>query len=82
MHAKTQNFLAEQKSENFKFTKEIALLEKGKVELQNSIYACLGKLHKLEKAVGVKAKAFTYAFDQTLNDNDINSKVIIDREDI
>jgi len=77
-----QIFLANQKTENFKFVKEIAVLEKDKIDLQNSIYQCLGKLHKLEKEVGIKAKAFTYAFDQSLVDNDINSKVIIEREDL
>ncbi len=82
MQLRIQGFLGEQKKENFKFQKEIAVLEKDKVELQNSIYSCLGKLHKLEKLVGIKAKAFTYAFDQSLNDNDINSKVDIKREDI
>jgi len=82
MLLKTQKLVADQKSENFKFMKEIAVLEKGKVELQNAIYACLGKIHQLEKYVGIKAKAFTYAYDQSMIDTDINGKVIIDREDI
>lgn len=79
---KEQNNFADFKTENFKLKKEIVELEKGKIELQNAIYACLGKLYKLEKEVGIKAKAYVYGFDSTLNDNGINAKVIIMDEDI
>ncbi len=83
MKKMVQSFLADQKTENFKYVKEIAVLEKDKIEIQNSIYACLGKLHKLESNVGIKAKAFTHAFDQSLRDSESNNnKVIIDKEDI
>jgi hypothetical protein len=58
------------------------MLEKEKIDLQNTIYACLGKLHKLENNVGIKAKAFTYAFDQTIKDSELSNKILIDKEDI
>jgi len=82
MKKMVQSFLADQKTENFKYVKEIALLERDKIEIQNSIYACLGKLHKLENGVGIKSKAYTYAFDQSLRDSETNNKVMIDKEDI
>ena len=78
MKKMVQSFLADQKTENFKYVKEIALLEKDKIEIQNSIYACLGKLHRLEIGVGIKSKAYTYAFDQSLRDSETNNKVILD----
>jgi hypothetical protein len=82
MKKNLQNVLADQKTENFKLVKEIALLEKDKIELQNAIYVCLGKLHKLEREVGVKSKAYTYLFDQSIIENEINNKFIIEKEDI
>jgi len=77
-----QSFLADQKTENFRYVKEIALLEKDKIEIQNAIYACLNKLQKLENGVGIRAKAFTYAFDQSLKEGETLNKVIIDKEDL
>jgi hypothetical protein len=77
-----QKILIDQKTENFKLIKEIAILEKEKSEIQNSIYMCLGKLHKLEREVGVKSKAYTYLFDQSLIENEISNKFVIEREDI
>jgi hypothetical protein len=82
MKKKFQNFIVEQKTENFKLIKEIAILEKEKLDLQQSVYICLGKLHKLEREVGVKSKAFTYLFDQSIIENEINNKFLIEREDI
>lgn len=82
MQKNLQNVLVDQKTENFKLVKEIALLEKEKVELQNSVYVCLGKLHKLEREVGVKSKAYTYLFDQSIIENEINNKFIIEKEEI
>jgi hypothetical protein len=82
MKKNLQNVLVDQKTENFKLVKEIALIEKEKLELQMAVYTCLGKLHKLEKEVGVKSKAFTYLFDQSIIDNEIGNKFIIEKEDI
>jgi hypothetical protein len=45
-------------------------------------YNCLGKLHKLEREVGVKSKAYTYLYDQSIIDNEIGNKFIIEKEDI
>ncbi len=77
-----QKFLVEQKTENFKLIKEIAILEKEKIDLQNNVYMSLGRLHKLEREVGVKSKAFTYLFDQSLIENEISNKFVIEKEDI
>lgn len=82
MKKNLQNVLVDQKTENFKLVKEIAILEKEKIELQNSVYTCLGRLHKLEREVGVKSKAYTYLFDQSIIENEINNKFIIEKEDI
>ncbi len=82
LKSKLQHFLADQKTENFKLVKEIAIMEKEKLDLQNNIYFCLGKLHKLEKEVGVKAKAYTYMFDQSILDNEISNRFVIEKEDI
>jgi hypothetical protein len=82
MKKNLQNVLVDQKTENFKLVKEIAIIEKEKLELQNSVYNCLGKLHKLEREVGVKSKAYTYLFDQSIIDNEIGNKFIIEKEDI
>ncbi len=77
-----QNNLVDQKTENFKLVKEIGLIEKEKQELQNAVYVSLGRLHKLEREVGVKSKAYTYLFDQSIIENEINNKFIIEKEDI
>lgn len=82
MKKKFQNFIVEQKTENFKLIKEIAILEKEKLDMQQNVYIQLGKLHKLEREVGVKSKAFTYLFDQSIIENEINNKFLIEREDI
>ena len=37
MKKMVQSFLADQKTENFKFVKEIALLQKDKIEIQNQL---------------------------------------------
>ena len=50
-----QNFLVEQKTENFRFIKEIAILKKEKEEIQKEIEASLLRLEKLEKEIGVKS---------------------------
>lgn len=54
MEKKLQNFLVEQKTENFKLIKEIAILEKEKAEIQRQIEEALARLEKLEKEVGMK----------------------------
>lgn len=82
MKKNLQNVLVDQKTENFKLVKEIAILDKEKIEVQNSVYMALGKLHKLEREVGVKSKAYTYLFDQSIIDNEIGNKFIIEKEDL
>ena len=59
MKRNLQSFLVEQKTENFKLIKEIAILEKEKSEIQNNVYVFLNRMHKVERDVGIKAKAFT-----------------------
>ena len=76
------DFIEKQKVENFRLKEEIALLEKEKAEVQQSIYDALGYLNKLEKIVGIKAKTYTYYYDQTLSENEFASKFIIKDENI
>ena len=76
------NFMEKQKIENFRLKEEIALLEKEKADIQQSIYDALGYLNKLEKIVGIKSKTFTYYYDQTLSENEFASKFIIRDENI
>ena len=76
------NFMEKQKIENFRLKEEIALLEKEKAEVQQSIYDALGYLNKLEKVVGIKSKTYTYYYDQTLSENEFASKFIIKDENI
>ena len=75
-------FMENQKLENERLNEEIILLEKEKVEIQQSIYDALGYLHKLEKQVGIKSKTYTYYYDQTLSENELSSKFIIKDENI
>ena len=75
-------FMENQKLENERLNEEINLLEKEKVEIQQSIYDALGYLHKLEKQVGIKSKTYTYYYDQTLSENELSSKFIIKDENI
>ena len=75
-------FMENQKLENERLNEEINLLEKEKVEIQQSIYDALGYLHKLEKQVGIKSKTYTYYYDQTMSESELSSKFIIKDEDI
>ena len=65
-----QNFLVEQKTENFKLVKEIAIIEKDKVDLQVKIYDAITKMIKLEKDVGVKPSVYNNQFDSMLLQSD------------
>ena len=76
------DFIEKQKVENFRLKEEIALLEKEKAEVQQSIYDALGYLNKLEKIVGIKSKTYTYYYDQTMSESELSSKFIIKDEDI
>ena len=68
MENRLQNFLVEQKTENFKLIKEIAILEKEKEEIQRQIQFALKRLDRLEKDVGIKEKG------NSLNDGSFNGK--------
>lgn len=59
MKKKLQNYLVEQKTENFKLIKEIAILDKEKAEIQKQIEIALGRLDRLEAEVGLKEKGAT-----------------------
>ena len=76
------DFIEKQKVENYRLKEEIALLEKEKAEVQQSIYDALGYLNKLEKIVGIKAKTYTYYYDKTLSENEFASKFIIKDDNI
>ncbi len=76
------DFIEKQKVENYRLKEEIALLEKEKAEVQQSIYDALGYLNKLEKIVGIKSKTYTYYYDQTMSEGELSSKFLIKDEDI
>lgn len=75
-------YIAEQKTENLRLQKEISILEKEKLEIQQNIYDALGYLHKLERDVGIKAKTYTYIYDQNISENELSSKFVVEKEDI
>lgn len=76
------NYVITQKEENLKIKKEISLLEKEKSEIQIAIYNALGYLYQLERKVGIKAKTYTYIYDQALSESELNSKFIIEKVDL
>jgi septal ring factor EnvC (AmiA/AmiB activator) len=82
MKTNLQTFLVDQKTENFKLIKEIAILEKEKNEIQQNIYVILNRIHKIEKDVGLRSRAFTYLFDQSLLESQLANKIFIEKEDI
>jgi hypothetical protein len=82
MKTNLHNFVMEQKTENFKLTKEIAIVDKEKSEIQHEIYILLHRINKVEKDVGVRSKAFTYFFDQSLLENQIANRIFIEKEDL
>lgn len=82
MSKNLNSFLIEQNTENFKLIKEIAILEKEKNDVQQNIYIMLNRIHKIEKDVGVRSKAYTYLFDQSLIENQLANKIFIEKEDI
>ena len=76
------NHINSQKTENIRLKKEISILEKEKLDLQQDIYNALGYLHKLEREVGIKAKTYTYIYDQNISENELSSKFVVEKEDI
>jgi hypothetical protein len=82
MKSNLQSFLVEQKTENFRLIKEIAILEKEKGEVQQNIYIILNRISRIEKEVGVKNIPHTFMFDQTLMDSAIGNKIILERDEI
>ena len=77
-----KEFVEKQKLENYRLKEEINLLEKEKNEIQQGIYDSLGYLNKLEKVVGIKSKTYTYYYDQTMSEGELESKFIIKDEEI
>ena len=82
MKLNLQAFLVEQKTENFKLIKEIAILDKEKGEIQQNLYGILNRINKIEKDIGAKPNAYNYMFDQTLMENQIASKMFLEKDEI
>lgn len=81
MEKKLQNYLVEQKTENFKLIKEIAILDKEKAEIQKQIEIALGRLDRLEAEVGLKEKGATMVeenIEQFINNNSSTEKFNVD----
>lgn len=72
-----KKFLVEQKTENFKLIKEIAILQKDKDDLYNQIQICFSRLAKVEKDVGKKCKNLKKNNDKSfhMNQTQMNSTV-------
>ena len=71
IETKLKKFLVEQKTENFKLIKEIAILQKEKAELVSQIGICSSKLDKIEKEIGSKRKQPFFP-NKTLRNNQYN----------
>ena len=61
-----QNFLVEQKTENFKLIKELAVLEKEKIDTNIKVIDALAKLIKVENEVGVLPTSFSHQLDSMI----------------
>ena len=61
-----QNFLVEQKTENFKLVKELAVLEREKLDTNLRLIDAISKLIKIEKEVGVKPSTNYYQLDSLI----------------
>jgi hypothetical protein len=61
-----QNFLVDQKTETFKLVKDIAVLSKEKIDIQNKIVLALDKIKKLELEVGSKKTIFNHTMEDAL----------------
>lgn len=82
LRASLNEYLVQQKVENQRLLKEISVTLKENDETQKLIYYHLGKLHGLEREVGVKSRQLVYAFDSSIIDNEVNNKFVIQEEDI
>ena len=82
MRKRLEEYLIAQRIENQRLIKEITVNLKENDETQKLIYFHLGKLHGLEKEVGVKSRQLVYTFDSSIIDNEINNKFIIQEEDL
>ena len=63
---KVQSFLVNQKTESFKLVKEIAVLSKEKIDIQNKIILALDKVKRLEAEIGVKPTIFNNSMEEAL----------------
>lgn len=63
---KVQNFLVDQKTETFKLVKEIAILTKDKIDLQNKITMALDRIKRLEEEVGIKPTLHSNSVDNLI----------------
>ena len=82
MERRLQNYLVQQKTENFRLIKELAILEKEKEDLQKEIVAAIKRLDKLENAVGFKNNNKTED-KKTINSNsdEATQKIIAQSND-
>ena len=66
IRVKIQNFLVNQKTESFKLVKEVAILSKEKIDIQNKIFLAMEKIKKLEQEVGIKPTVFNSSMENAL----------------
>ena len=77
-----KKYFEQQKYENFKIIREIAIIDTENNDFQENIYDLLTRLNYLEIQVGLKSKAFTYIFDKSILENEIHNRILIEKEDI
>lgn len=68
IRSQVQNFLVNQKTHTYKLVKEIAILTKDKMDLQNSIKFALEKIKRLEKEIGIKQTLHNNAIDRQIEE--------------
>lgn len=83
MERNLQHFLINQKSENFKLIKDIAILKKEKNEIHEQILIALENCNRLEQAVGIKGKRSSIAKAEikgNSTDNELSEKFNINNK--
>ena len=66
IRSQVQKFLVDQKTESFRLVKEIAILSKEKIDIQNKIVFALDKIKRLELEIGVKNNVFNNSMEEAL----------------
>lgn len=77
---KIQTFLVNQKSETFKLIKEIAIMCKEKIELQNRIYQAMERIRKIEEEVGSHLGVHISQQDQMIKSHSVYENKFLNKD--